>query len=220
MTLDELAQQLSERQKAWGLIDGYSIIGDLVQPLDRGEDFLTSTNYYSWYFLLGYILKPRRIAEFGVRYGYSIKALTSGGWSACTYENEAGEPYATTVWGVDDERDGEKTLHVFEDYFKKVDFLSYTLTRQDTQKLNTYDIPEAFRDSTDLVHVDAWHTEDGCYHECGLAWSTAKPGGFVVVDDAKPGGVVRKGVDRFCLDNQLNSVYFDTLRGMVIFQTP
>ena len=210
MTLLDLAMNVAARQ-----LDaprpGRDVIGDLAQPGDAGCDFLTSDNYYSWYYHVGAVLKPRKIVEFGVRYGYSLKALLDG--SGVPWENCA-------VVAVDDERDGVRTLDIFEKYFRDRHIFLLDLWRRDTQTLPVVEFVNTVGVQLDLAHVDAWHTEDGCYHECELAYAAVRPGGFVLVDDALPGGVVRAGADRFCRDRKLDNVYLETLRGMLIFRIP
>lgn len=206
MELHEFARQLRERVDG-NRMTGAAILGNLAQECDAGADFLASDNYYSWYYHAGAILRPAVIAEMGVRFGYSLKAVIDG--SGLPY-------YAVEILGVDDERDGRETLGVFQKYFFDKGTRRLTLLRTDTQKLTTL----GMKNPADLVHVDAWHTEAGCYHECELAYDAVRPGGFILVDDAVGGGAVRAGADRFCRHQGLASVYFPTLRGLLAIRAP
>lgn len=185
-------------------VSGDLLLGDLLQPGDRNADFVTSNNCYSWYGHIGVVLRPKRILEFGVRYGYAIKSLINGS-----------EQSPIEVWGFDDERDGVNTLDVFRTYFARHYMGSLVIEERNTQTLTLADVPLEM----DVAHVDAWHTESGCYRECELALYAVRPGGFVLVDDANP-GPVRDGAERLCRDHGLPFRFLPTLRGMLVFQKP
>jgi hypothetical protein len=204
---DELIQQhdaMAHGNDTWDR----KIVDDLLQPKDENADFITGSNYYLWYNLIGWHFEPKSILEMGTRYGYSLKALTDGaGWAPVEYR----------IRVIDDERDGDKTLDVFLEYFKKKGFKPIEVLPVDTQSLPVIRFLPA--NQFDFAHVDAWHTEPGVYHECNLALGYTKPGGVILVDDTNP-GPVRDGTERFCKERNLDFAFLPTLRGMHIIQIP
>lgn len=161
------------------------VIGGLFQFMDEGKDFVSGSDNYVWFYLIGKLVRPRVIAELGSRFGYSMK---------CFVEGAGHPPEEMVVRAFDAECDGIKTLHVFEDYFRKaLRIQNIKITKADTQSLKTLWMDG----QADLCMVDGMHTVKGCLHECRLAWEALKPGGVMVIDDLDNQMVV-DGFHRFC----------------------
>jgi hypothetical protein len=142
-------------------------------------------------------LRPRRIAEIGVRAGYAAYAMLSAVPDASYVGFDAdvaahgGEPgffdYAATV------------LRGFD----------VSLVRQDTRQLDA--LPGRY----DLVHVDGDHSYEGCLHDLHLACRAAP---HVLVDDYDFLPEVRRACDDFVKDHpHLQREYIaDGLRGLLL----
>lgn len=196
------------RRAVLGISDK-DILYPLLQPCDEGCHFVSGNRNYLWYAAIGTSLYPRRILETGTRYGYSLWALIQD------------QPLKVPgfIYSVDDQRDGEDTLGVFQAFFVNLSSITLTIDRRDTQSIK--DLTEETKGYApfDLAHIDAWHTEQGCYHECSLALPLMAPGSFIVVDDANP-GCVRDGAERFCREHGLAFEFLPTLNGMLLIKVP
>ena len=184
------------------LIDDQCVLAGVLQPCDKGADFLCSNTNYLWWFSAGTIFRPRSIAEIGTRYGYSLWAITQGADLL---------PQEAVLWAFDNDSDPTPTLDVFEASFASRGFKNVHVNRSDTQKLDALPIP--YR--VDLGVVDGLHSEAGVYHDLGLMMGVVKAGGIILVDDTNP-GEVRRGCERFCHENGLEFAFVSTYRGMHI----
>lgn len=197
MTCHEIA---AEVEKIRENKTGREILGDLVQPVDDQAEWITRSDYYSYYYAIGRVINPRRYLEIGVRYGYSIKAIVDG----------SGIPWnETEVYGVDFESEPPSNQIAMDHLGSRLK--RFELLKDDSQELRNLYIPPV-----DLGHVDALHTEDGVYHDIRLVWRCLKPGGVLLIDDCIPGGIVRKGAERFITDMGVEYAYLPTFRGMIL----
>jgi predicted O-methyltransferase YrrM len=183
------------------------VIGELFQEMDSGMDFVESDNNYIWFYTIGKYFRPQVIVEMGTRFGYSLKAFVDG----------TGRPASDlSLWAYDSECDGLKTLHICENYFKERG-VAININRSDTRLLTALEANNA-----DLVMVDAYHTEDGAFHECELAWNALKNGGIIVFDDASeeatPNGIAKKGALNFCSKYNLMPYYLPSFRGIFLIE--
>lgn len=161
-------------------------------------------SYYQAKYEIARRLSPQRIAEIGVRYGYSAWAMLC---AAPTAEYTGFDAQAGTHGGV-------KGVNTF-DYVGGLLGMDYPeatieLRRLDTQRLDSLGGP------FDLIHVDGDHSERGCRHDLNLAWSALAPGGAILVDDYDYIAGVRRAVKKFCIDNPASGrlgLYIPTLRG-------
>jgi len=180
------------------------VIGTLFQSMDEGKEFVATDRNYVWFYLIGKYYRPKRIGEMGTRFGYSLKAFVDGaGHNPEDYE----------LWVYDAEVDGIKTLHIFEDYFRnEMKINNLHINRSKTQDLTTLGV-----ENLDLCMVDAFHTLDGCYHECELAYAALRPGGVMVVDDVDyplPSAAFKK----FCEERNFTYTYLPSFRGIFILE--
>lgn len=181
------------------------VLGDLIQDCDREQDFVSGSNNYVWWHQLARLYMPKRILEIGTRYGYSA-------WAAMQGSCYPLEMQSLTVY--DAETDGEKTLHIMEQWFRCHGIGELTIHQIDTQKLQSLYPMEL----VDWATVDADHTKAGAYHDCELAWPWVKSGGVMVVDDTIEGGEVRAGVEEWALERGLKWQYIPSLRGIHVFE--
>jgi len=179
------------------------IIGDLLQPMDKGADFVSGDNNYVWFYSIAKYYKPKVIAETGTRFGYSMKAFIKG---------SGHNPNEYTLFSYDCECDGIKTLDIFEGYFHDRGFYKLHINR-----VNTKDLISTGDTGVDLFLVDADHTTEGCYHECSLGFEALKIGGIMVVDDVNY-DEVKAGAEKFCADNNLSYTYLPSLRGIYLIE--
>jgi len=185
------------------------VIGDLFQNMDEGKDFVSGYNNYVWFYIIALNYRPRKIVEMGTRFGYSMKAFVDGA-------NHQPNEYDIHVYDI--ECDGIKTLHVFENYFRSIlNIEKIAVNKVDTQSIDSLSVKYA-----DLVMVDAYHTEEGVFHECSLGWEALRPGGVMVVDDinddATLNACAKKGTLRFCESKGLNPVYLPSFRGIYLIE--
>jgi len=180
------------------------IIGDLLQPMDKGADFVSGDNNYVWFYLIAKYYKPKVIAETGTRFGYSMKAFVKG---------SAHAPEEYYLFSYDSECDGIKTLDIFKEYFiRNLGVRNIFINRSNTRTLTHPNITHV-----DLFLVDADHTTEGCYHECSLGFEALKIGGVMVVDDVNFDDV-KAGAVKFCADNNLSYTYLPSLRGIYLIE--
>lgn len=177
----------------------------VVHPDDEAK-FRTGKfhDYYRAKYAVASLFRPRRIAEIGVRWGYSA-------WSflrACPCASYDGYDLQQGTHG------GVKGADTFDWFLALVgrDFpaADVAVHRMDTQELDALDGP------CELVHVDGDHTESGCRHDLELALAACAPGGVILVDDYDYIAGVRRATDRFCQEraSQLaGRIALPTLRG-------
>ncbi len=207
MTLTEDAAAITDIYSSSPESD-VSLLGDLIQPQDRNHSHVSGDNY-TWWLAIGAHYRPKRIAELGTRFGYSMKALVLGA-------DHHPDQYHLAAFDSECNPGDKNPLGVFVRYFGDVlKIHSVRLERVDTQTLTALNLPHP----PDLVVVDADHSYKGCYHDCGLAFAAVRPGAVVAVDDTRP-GEVRDAAEAFCRDNHLEFVYLPSQMGIHLFRKP
>jgi hypothetical protein len=151
---------------------------------------------------------PQRIAEIGVRLGYSAHAFMAGA------ANDAGFFGFDIVGGLH----GGTKIAGFEwvEGILRRDFPQAVIK---TVKMNTQDVAALPVDGIDFFHIDGDHSFPGALHDMMLAWPTIRPGGVMLVDDYDFVREVRRAVDRFACDyvaQIANTEYVKTFRGDII----
>lgn len=203
--LAEIASDIVRLCESGPLTDA-DVLGDLVQPSDRDSDYILAGGNYVYWYQIGAAFRPRRIVEIGTRYGYSMRAITYGA-------SHPPRDLDITVFDNESCYGTPEPLTVFEEYFKsRLDITRLRINRVDTQTLTTLGLS-----GVDLAVVDADHSEQGCYHDCGLAFDVLRPGGILVVDDTLP-GCVRDATERFCRERGLEFAFLSSLRGVHIIR--
>lgn len=186
------------------LIAHYSdeqLIGDALSEIDRGTDFASAgTNYYSWYYTIGYIRRPRVVVEIGTRFGYSILSMFTSSESKERLE---------MVHCFDNESDVAGSIATASENFRAAS-IPHRITLANTQYMQSLQISGA-----DICHIDGDHSESGCFHDCILGWETLSDGGCLIIDDAKfyP---VAAGTSAFLLKVNRHAQFFPSLRGMYL----
>lgn len=184
-----------------------AVLGTHLQLCDAGREFVSTRNNYVWVWAAGRHFRPRRLAEIGTRFGYSLKAIADG----------SGHPPSELVircWDAELDDDVEP-LRVAEAYFTlmMIDFRAYRLNTRYADQLHPDGGP------FDLVSVDGDHSTDGALADMKLLTELLKPGGAMIVDDTNPGSVL-EAVERFVADTGWEWAHLRTLRGMTILRKP
>jgi hypothetical protein len=163
-------------------------------PYRPTEEF---RRHYQVKYDLALRLRPRRIAEIGVRAGYAAFAFLSAVGEACYLGLDADLPIHGGIPG-------------FFSYARTVlaEF-DATLLHMDTRRM------EALPGRFDLVHVDGDHSYAGCLHDLGLA---ARAANHVLVDDYDSLAEVRQACRTFLVEHHdISAEYIDDgLRGNLL----
>jgi len=149
----------------------------------RDEDFY---RYAREKYSLVRQFKPVKIAEIGVRLGYSAYAFLCGSPAGASYTGfdiVGGDHGGTKVAGLE-----------YPEKILRRDFpqSEVKLVKMDTQKVDDLGL-----ESVDFFHVDGDHSTAGALHDMGLAWKAICSGGVMVVDDYDFLPAVRAAVDNF-----------------------
>jgi len=187
MTLPDL---LARTWTNWlALPEGFDgrLLGEDMQGTDRADfRWLDSApTYYGWYYALAHALRPTHIAEIGVRYGYSLKAMVEGSRAA---PNGAHERLVVKGW--DNESYVPGCLEVVRRMMARlqVDAMLYSLNTQGMDRLPAKNV--------DLFHVDGDHGPVAFLHDMALARQCMAPGGWIIGDDIQACGL--EGGARSC----------------------
>lgn len=171
-------------------------------------------NHYYEYYLQKYIIaslyRPRKIAEIGVRWGYSAfsflcaspQAIYSG------FDIPDGKHGGA---GVDTYMYVDKML---KKHFPTAEII---LNYQDTQKLK--EMPGKY----DFIHVDGCHEENATFHDLEISWKALAPGGVLLLDDDTKLPSVRKAAQSFIKQKYSLFEYYyrmPSLTGEVIIRKP
>ncbi len=179
------------------------LLADVLHPLDAEADW-TRQGTYLWYWAIGRALRPTAILEIGTRFGYSLVSVIKGS-----------ERVAHVV-SYDMELDHVGSIDYVETYLhRRHPEIIVRSVRVDT---STLDSLPAVDGAIDLAHIDADHSEEGCYHDCELAFAVLCDGGWLVVDDVGSAGDprARRGADRFLRERMLLPLFIDSYRGMYL----
>lgn len=195
--------EIIELKKNCKLTD-LDVIGDLLQPMDKGADFVSGDNNYVWFYLIAKYFRPKIIAETGTRFGYSMKAFVNGsGWAPKEY----------SLYSFDSEYDGIKCLDIFEDYFRnRLKIRNLHVSKNDLRTISSLNLVWV-----DLCLIDAYHTAEGCYHECSMGFESLKKGGVLVVDDVNY-SEPKAGAEKFCKEMGFTYSYLPSLNGIYLIQ--
>jgi hypothetical protein len=146
--------------------------------------------YYGVKFDICLKISPKRIAEIGVRYGYSAYAFLSASPKAFYdgYDDQSGKD-----GGVK----GDTFFYVKEMLGSYVPKSQVELYKCDTQSLSSL-----IRTDYDFIHIDGNHSYKGAYHDITISMLSCISGGYILVDDYTHIKSVRQAVDDFVKSNQ------------------
>jgi predicted O-methyltransferase YrrM len=176
-----------------------------------GDEKFAEPKFYQYYnvkFQIANFTKPKRIAEIGVRYGYSAYAFLSAvpDASYTGYDLLGGGHGGVAV---------DTFGHVRKILGRDFPNAQVALIHADSQKLESLD------GCFDFVHVDGNHSAAGCLHDCRLAIEALAPGGYILVDDYVYISGVNDAVHKF-IDEQNGSIErsfpYPSLRGEYVIQ--
>lgn len=126
------------------------------------ELFPAWVDYYKTKYAIAKVLKPSKILEIGVRYGYSIRAFLNASPDSC-------------VLGIDNNSDTFGGQSGALDWAKKnLSSYNFEVIVEDSQSLSSY--PGGFYD---LIHVDGQQDGGGTFHDLSIAVKQAR---WVLVD--------------------------------------
>ena len=184
---------------------------EIIYPEDPiYNDLLTDNfkNYYKVKYEICKEHKPKRIAEIGVRAGYSawsfLQACPKAGYFGFDANNgqhggEGGEDGSFTLWA-------DTILSPY----------ACTIELVDTQSVDDLGI-----NNIDFFHVDGDHSVEGVIHDLDLAYKAVKVGGLILVDDITFINDVRNGVARWMAENRekIRNEFRSSMRGeMLIYK--
>lgn len=155
--------------------------GDLPQ-YKRPEFY----EYYRTKFEIALAAVPQRIAEIGVRWGYSAYSFLLASPKARYVGFDILEGPHGGVKGID------TFDYVREMLARHFPDATVILNHCNTQQL------EGLCGSYDFIHIDGDHTEAGCRHDLDLAMAALEPGGTILVDDYEYIAGVTRAADKFC----------------------
>ena len=170
-------------------------------------------HYYDYYlqkYLIASLYQPKRIAEIGVRWGYSAFSFL------CASPTASYAGFDIVGGGH-----GGANIDTFG-YVGKMLAVHYPnakvdLVYQNTQQLNK--MPGKY----DFIQVDGNHKEDCVLHDMEIAWDALVPGGVMLIDDDINIAGVTRAVDRFIgAFTKIFDYYYrmPSLTGEVIIRKP
>jgi predicted O-methyltransferase YrrM len=178
-----------------------SILQRILQPKDEREEYLSEKATYAWHLAIGEYLRPKKIGEIGVRFGYSLYALACGAIKAgCRAEEIECHGYDRN--GVDIANANITSVAP-----------ASSIRKANTQLLDRLDCDADF----DLFHVDGDHSERGALHDMKLAWAVLRRGGTMLVDDYHFLASVRRAVVRWATNRKMGYIVLPTFRGTAVF---
>jgi predicted O-methyltransferase YrrM len=163
----------------------------IIYPRDPTATLTRIAEYKDYYKIKYEICKeqnPQRIAEIGVRAGYSAWTFLQ----ACPKAHYIGIDANNGMHGGQGGQDGsffEWTKQILADY----DIELIEIDTQQTDDLCITDI--------DFFHVDGDHTTRGVYHDLSLAFNTVNTGGLILVDDMTYIREVYLGAHQWLIDH-------------------
>jgi len=161
--------------------------------------------YYEIKYNICKSINPKKIAEIGVRAGYS-------GWSFLQAAPTAEYIGLDANNGKHGGRGGQDGC--YKKWAKKLlSPYNYSLIDIDTQKAEKLDLTEI-----DFFHVDGDHSVIGVQHDLDLAFPTLSKNGVILVDDVDYLPKVKEGVDSWLkkMKGKVTTKYVKSYRGELL----
>jgi len=178
-----------------------TVLAPFVQEKDKRQDWLYHPFYYGLYFDIGRKVKPRGIAEIGVRFGYSALSMILGSECDPDFVGFDAEFYETSN-------------DIATASIKSATKGSCTISKVDTRKVNSLQVPDGFM--ADIIHVDGDHEVDGLLHDLNLVLPMANDRSIIIVDDTTHFPLLAQPTDDFAAANGWKVDTYDSLRGTKI----
>lgn len=166
-------------------------------------------NRFSEYYAVKYQIckekNPKRIAEIGVRAGYSAWTFLQ----ACPEAEYFGFDANNGTHGGAGGQTG-----LFKKWAEKIlTPYKFHLTDVDTQKVSTLDITDI-----DFFHVDGDHSTNGVQHDLDLAFKCMAKNGLILVDDITYLSTVKIGCDLWVekMKNKITTSFVSSMRGELL----
>lgn len=158
--------------KEYRRVPSHDVLGRLPHMND-GQDasapWMLSDHQYSVYEAIGRLIRPRRVLEIGVRFGYALVALVRGHDGIETIEGVDNGGYGIPHWARQTTENlraagfrGELRLH-----------------NEDSREWFAQQLCEPY----DLVHVDGDHSFEIARQDVANSWRGLRTGGVLLVDD-------------------------------------
>lgn len=180
----------------------------IICPDDPTATPVRISQYHGYYKIKYEICKaaePKRIAEIGVRAGYSAWAFLQAAPKAKYYGFDANN-------GKHGGKGGENGC--FWEWSKKI-LRPYdvSLIEMNTQRVDSLPIS-----NIDFFHVDGDHSEAGVMHDLDMAWVKLNRYGVILIDDIDYVGSVKRGASRWVRNmGKLIAVqHYESLRGELV----
>ena len=176
-----------------------------TDPTATPERIAQYKNYYPIKYDICKSQNPKRIAEIGVRAGYSAWTFLQ----ACPTAKYIGFDANNGKHGGRGGEDGSFfawTHKILAEY-------DYELIQLDTQTVKSLNI-----EPVDFIHVDGDHTEQGVQHDLNLAFRVINKDGLILVDDYHFLKSVQTGVNTWLIANakRIRFKFMQSLRGEVL----
>lgn len=196
MNPSELEQQIRAAYDSNPMTD-VEILGAMLQRQDADADYLQARDTYAWYHAIGSVLKPRVIAEVGVRFGYSLRSLAAGAGPDALLIGYDSQQYVA---------DSNVTAHLSLKRFPNPFVLFGVNTTHTKGSINARGV--------DLFNVDGDHNEGGALSDLHDATRCLSPGGVMLIDDITFIPEVKRAADRFCMERGIEFFDLPTFRGL------
>ena len=184
-------------------------MSNIIHPTERSRKNMNLRyRYYSTKHSISKLLNPKKIAEFGVRYGYSGYAICSGSSSIELYH---GYDKAGLEGGVKDSKAHTYAKSLISPYAPVCNIYNTT-----TEKLVGKPMP-----LYDFVHVDAGHKYNDVIRDLELAFNCSTNNGYILIDDFDAIKDVKKATKEFLIKKRSSiesSLYFDGLKGELLIK--
>jgi len=178
-------------------------LNNIVHPSERTrrEMFLRWEYFYTKYSICS-LIKPKKICEIGVRFGYSAYAFCLS------------KPHLYHGYDKPDLEGGAFVSGDPHEYCRSI--ISDLVEEVKITNINTKDLKPDMMDKYDFIHVDAGHTYEDAIRDLNIAINVALPGAYILIDDYRTNVEVARATEEFIKKNQdkiESKMYLMSLKG-------
>jgi hypothetical protein len=178
-------------------------INTVVHPSERNRPEMTSRwEYFYTKYSICSLIKPRKICELGVRFGYSAYSFCLTGPEIYHGYDKPGLEGGAFINGNP------------HSYCETI--LANLVENIRITNINTKDLKSEMMDKYDFIHVDAGHTYEDAARDLDISLAVSLPGAYILVDDYSTNTKVAMATENFIKKNKdkiENSMYFMSLKG-------